>query len=370
MKELEKKIFDYLKAHEEDIIADIETLAKAESPTADKAACDACARVLAGLYKDRIGVTTELVPSEKSGDNLVSVYGEGDKTLLIVGHYDTVHPVGSVPLRREGNVLYGPGVCDMKGGDVMAIWALKALKELGVKLDKRVMVINNSDEETGSDNSRPLMLEKAKDCFACIVCEPAFGVEGKIKVARKGGGSIRIKCYGKAAHAGNNPADGVKLIHVFQLGGQGYQIDRFVAAVQVHHGLKHNPVGLPVKVRGLQSGSHGTDDGIIDHHGAEHRLLRFNILWDFSILQHPFYQTPLVLFRNSLPPEACRGQPKLITARTWGRDRRSRPMHRHGEPVCRPHASGGGEVQNRYASFFFVSFFLTCVMALTGSETI
>ena len=74
MKELEKKIFDYLKAHEEDIIADIETLAKAESPTADKAACDACARVLAGLYKDRIGVTTELVPSEKSGDNLVSVY--------------------------------------------------------------------------------------------------------------------------------------------------------------------------------------------------------------------------------------------------------------------------------------------------------
>jgi len=209
VKELEKKIFDYLKAHEEDIIADIETLAKAESPTADKAACDACARVLAGLYKDRIGVTTELVPSEKSGDNLVSVYGEGDKTLLIVGHYDTVHPVGSVPLRREGNVLYGPGVCDMKGGDVMAIWALKALKELGVKLDKRVMVINNSDEETGSDNSRPLMLEKAKDCFACIVCEPAFGVEGKIKVARKGGGSIRIKCYGKAAHAGNNPADGV-----------------------------------------------------------------------------------------------------------------------------------------------------------------
>ncbi|MBP5211779.1 MAG: M20 family peptidase, partial [Pyramidobacter sp.] len=122
MKELEKKIFDYLKAHEEDIIADIETLAKAESPTADKAACDACARVLAGLYKDRLDVTTEIVPSEKSGDNLVSVYGEGDKTLLIVGHYDTVHPVGSVPLRREGNVLYGPGVCDMKGGDVMAIW--------------------------------------------------------------------------------------------------------------------------------------------------------------------------------------------------------------------------------------------------------
>ena len=102
MKELEKKIFDYLKAHEEDIIADIITLAKAESPTKDKAACDNCARVLAGLYKDRLGVESQLVPSEHSGDNIVSVYGEGDKTLLIVGHYDTVHPVGSVPIRQIG----------------------------------------------------------------------------------------------------------------------------------------------------------------------------------------------------------------------------------------------------------------------------
>ncbi len=209
MKDLERKIFDYLKAHEEDVIADIVTLARAESPTKDKAACDACARVLAGLYRDRLGAETQIVPSERSGDNLVTVWGEGDKTLLVVGHYDTVHPVGSVKIRREGNVLYGPGVDDMKGGDVMAIWALKALKDLGVKPDKRVMLINNSDEETGSDFSRPLLLEKAKECFACVVCEPAYGTDGKIKVARKGGGSITIKCYGKAAHAGNNPADGV-----------------------------------------------------------------------------------------------------------------------------------------------------------------
>ncbi len=209
MKDLEKKIFDYLKAREEDIIADIVTLAGAESPTKDKAACDACARVLAGLYRDRLGAVSRLIPSESGGDNIVTDLGEGDRTLLIVGHYDTVHPVGSVKIRREGRLLYGPGVTDMKGGDVMAIWALKALSDLGVKPDKRVTLVNNSDEETGSEHSRPLLLEKAKECFACVVCEPAFGADGKIKVARKGGGSVTIRCYGKAAHAGNSPADGV-----------------------------------------------------------------------------------------------------------------------------------------------------------------
>ena len=54
--------------------------------------------------------------------------GEGERTLLIVGHIDTVHSVGSVPVRREGDVLYGPGVIDMKGGDIAVVWALKALK--------------------------------------------------------------------------------------------------------------------------------------------------------------------------------------------------------------------------------------------------
>lgn len=209
MRALEKKIYDYLEAHREDIVADLAALARAESPTGDKAAADACARLLASLYKDRLGAATQFVPQTEVGDHLVTEIGSGGRTLLIVGHYDTVHPLGTVPVHREGDVLYGPGVVDMKGGDISVIWALKALQELGVKLDKKVLIVNNSDEETGSFHSRPLLLEKAKEAYACIVAEPAVAKSGLIKVSRKGGGQILIKCWGKAAHSGNDPRGGV-----------------------------------------------------------------------------------------------------------------------------------------------------------------
>ncbi|MBQ9564176.1 MAG: M20/M25/M40 family metallo-hydrolase, partial [Synergistaceae bacterium] len=200
MKEQAKKIFDYLSAHREEIIADITELVQAESPTPDKAAVDRCGKVLAGLYKSRLDVTSQVLPQPEAGDNLVTEVGSGERTLLIVGHFDTVHPVGSVSIRREGDILYGPGVIDMKGGDVAAIWAAKALKELGIDTGKKILFVNNSDEETGSKGSHDLLLEKAKGACACIVPEPATCPDGKIKPSRKGGGQIKVKCYGKAAH--------------------------------------------------------------------------------------------------------------------------------------------------------------------------
>ena len=153
MKDREKRIFDWLSAHKEDIIADLLALVRSESPTGDKAAVDACGRVLASLYRDRLGAVSRTVPQAEAGDHLVTELGEGERTLLIVGHIDTVHPVGSVPVRREGDVLYGPGVIDMKGGDIAVVWALKALKDLGLPVGKRVRIVNNSDEETGSHSS-------------------------------------------------------------------------------------------------------------------------------------------------------------------------------------------------------------------------
>lgn len=209
MKELERRISDYLESHKEDIIADLISLVKAESPSHDKAAVDRCGRVLASLYRDRLGAETKFDRQDKTGDNLVTEIGDAARTLLIVGHFDTVHAVGSLPVRREGSILYGPGVTDMKGGDISVIWALKALKELNVDLDKKIVVVNNSDEEIGSHGSRPLLLEKAKNAFACIVAEPAATAEGLIKLSRKGTGRILIRCYGKAAHSGNEPQNGV-----------------------------------------------------------------------------------------------------------------------------------------------------------------
>ena len=205
----EKRILDYLNEHRETIIGDIMTLAAAESPSSDKAAVDACAEVLRELYRKRLGEEPEVIPRETVGNCLRLRLGEGEKKLLLLGHFDTVHPIGSVPLHREGDVLYGPGVIDMKGGDVLIIWALKALKELGYPLNKRITVVHNGDEEIGSRGSREVIEAEAKDASACLVAETASSGPVMIKTARKGNVVITLRCTGKAAHAGNAPQEGI-----------------------------------------------------------------------------------------------------------------------------------------------------------------
>ena len=205
----EQKIYFYLKEHEEEIVEDIITLVKAESPSTDKAAVDACAEVLRALYQKRLGEAPEVIPREKNGNCLRLRLGEGEKKVMLLGHFDTVHSLGSVPIRREGGRLYGPGVIDMKGGDVLIIWALKVLKDLGIPLGKRIAVVHNGDEEINSPGSQEIIMQEAKDSCACLLAET--GLEGPIRIvtARKGEAVIRVHCTGKASHAGSAPQKGI-----------------------------------------------------------------------------------------------------------------------------------------------------------------
>ena len=205
----EQKIYSYLKEHEEEILEDILTLVKAESPSTDKAAVDACAEVLRALYRKRLGETPEVIPREKSGNCLRLRLGKGEKKLMLLGHFDTVHPLGSLPVLREGGKMYGPGVIDMKGGDVLIIWALKALKELGIPLNKRIAVVHNGDEEIDSPGSREIIMQEARDSCACLLAET--GLEGPVRIvtARKGEVKITVRCTGRASHAGSAPQDGI-----------------------------------------------------------------------------------------------------------------------------------------------------------------
>ncbi len=209
MQDLEAKIYDYLSAHEVEILGDLEVLVKSESPTVDKEAVDACGAVLRDLYEKRLGVASRVFPAQERGDNLCTEWGTGDRKLLILGHFDTVHPIGSVPLKQEGNRLYGPGVIDMKGGLTAVIWGLRALQELGLDPKKKVVIVNNGDEEKGSNTSRSLIEQEAKGAVACLVAEPADPYTGKIKTSRKGCGHIDIVCRGKAAHSGICPEKGI-----------------------------------------------------------------------------------------------------------------------------------------------------------------
>lgn len=199
-------IRSYIQSHREDILRDLETLVRAESPSNDKALCDRCAEQLAQLVKERLDVPCRRFEMEQNGKHLSARVGEGPMRVLIIGHYDTVWNPGTLALRREGNALYGPGVYDMKFGDVAAIWALRALKELNMLPPGSVGLFFNSDEEIGSGTSRPLFESQARDAGCVFILEPASGPDQgfAVKGSRKGVGMFRIEVNGRASHAGSD----------------------------------------------------------------------------------------------------------------------------------------------------------------------
>lgn len=142
---------------------------------------------------------------------------------LVLGHYDTVWPVGTVserPFELDGNVIRGPGVFDMKGGLVQLVIALRTLRELGLGPTVLPVIFVNADEEIGSRSSTRFIRLLAQHAVRAFVLEPALGDEGSIKTERKGIGRFTVTAYGKAAHAGLDPEAGasaiLELSHVIQ----------------------------------------------------------------------------------------------------------------------------------------------------------
>ena len=134
------------------------------------------------------------------------------KPILILAHYDTVWPAGSLrrlPFRIEDGKAYGPGIFDMKCGLVQGLWALRALLESG-NLNSSIVVISNSDEEIGSPSSRAIIEGEAKKAECALVLEPSQ--DGNLKTARKGTGEFKIRVKGKPAHADLDPERGVSAI--------------------------------------------------------------------------------------------------------------------------------------------------------------
>lgn len=142
---------------------------------------------------------------------------------LIVGHYDTVWPIGTIgemPFTVDGNVVRGPGVFDMKGGLVQIILAIKTMHDLGLNPDLTPVIYVNSDEEIGSRTSTRHIRQLARRAGRALIIEPAMGDAGNIKTERKGIGRFTITVHGKAAHAGLDPEGGasaiLELSHVIQ----------------------------------------------------------------------------------------------------------------------------------------------------------
>jgi glutamate carboxypeptidase len=131
-----------------------------------------------------------------------------DQRVLLLGHYDTVWPAGTLerwPFAVDGDCATGPGVCDMKAGIVQLLAALSLVPRAA---RTRVGLLLTGDEESGSVTSRPLIEQEARRSGAVLVCEPSTP-QGALKVARKGGSIYRLTARGRAAHAGVEPHRGV-----------------------------------------------------------------------------------------------------------------------------------------------------------------
>ena len=142
---------------------------------------------------------------------------------LLLGHCDTVWPLGmlaSMPVETRGGRLYGPGVYDMKGGLVQAVFALRALRELRLEPPAAPLLFVNSDEEIGSAESTRWVRLLARRVRRVFVLEPSLGPEGRLKTGRKGVGQFVVTVRGRAAHAGLEPERGasavLELSHVIQ----------------------------------------------------------------------------------------------------------------------------------------------------------
>jgi glutamate carboxypeptidase len=205
----------YFSQRQDRIVATIRELVEIESPSDHKQSVDRIAAFLA-LKFEALGGRTRLHRSDDFGDSLqVDFSGPSTrstrKPVLLLGHYDTVYPLGtlaSMPCMVENGRLHGPGALDMKSGIALMLHAIEALQAWHGQLPRPVIVFLVSDEEVGSRSSRKITESLARKSGGVLVLEPAAGLRGAVKTARKGVGEYTLRVRGVAAHAGLDPGKG------------------------------------------------------------------------------------------------------------------------------------------------------------------
>ncbi|MER5324909.1 M20 family metallopeptidase [Streptosporangium roseum] len=184
------------------MLEDLEELVSCESFSADHEAVARSARVVADQGLRRLGARPETIVI----DGVTHLrWTFGTPRVLLVGHHDTVWPIGTLaghPWSLVDGIARGPGVFDMKAGLVQAFHALAALPS-----PEGVCLLVTGDEEVGSPSSRALIEESARGCAAAFVLE-ASADGGALKTARKGTSIYELVVHGRAAHAGLEPEKG------------------------------------------------------------------------------------------------------------------------------------------------------------------
>ena len=212
-----RELLAYLREHQRSMVDLVRRLALAESPSTEPGSQGPVLAILSGALTE-MGYAVRRISGRRSGGHL---YARSQRrelcgpVQLLLGHCDTVWPVGTLkemPVEVGGGVIKGPGVYDMKGGLAQMVYALQALRALGLEPPVTPLVFINSDEEVGSPDSTRHIRRLARVADRAFVLEPSLGPEGRLKTARKGASRFSFFIEGKAAHAGLDPGGGASAV--------------------------------------------------------------------------------------------------------------------------------------------------------------
>lgn len=213
MEARDEAICAYIEAHRKDMSALWEKLVNTESGPAQKAGVDAVNQILSQELSD-MGFTTRSVSMKQVGNLLSALWdtGSGEAPVALIGHMDTVFKPGAAtsnPFRiDEAGNAHGPGCLDMKGGIVVALYAIKALQASGYR-GRPIKIVLAGDEETlhQHSNTRQVMADVLAGCCAAFNFETGYPDDGLV-VGRKGGSIVVFDIEGVAAHSGIAPEKG------------------------------------------------------------------------------------------------------------------------------------------------------------------
>lgn len=237
-------------AYYDDYLVDLERIVSIESGTYERDGVNAAGEFLRAMLAD-LGCEITAHPGAELGDHFVATLrGSGSRRLMLLGHFDTVYPAGTVaehPFRLQDGKAYGPAVMDMKGGMILACYALRILRNMAFDDFAEITFVANADEEVGSPTSRKLIEDVASRMDAVFVFEPGRA-PGGVLATRKGVGMFELDVRGRAAHAGAAPQDGrsanLELAHkIIALHGlNDFDVGTTVSANQMQGGARRNVI--------------------------------------------------------------------------------------------------------------------------------
>jgi glutamate carboxypeptidase len=209
------EIAKYFHDRRDEMIESIRAIVDIESPSYD---CERSQEITYWIESEALaidpGLRIERIPAETCGEHLLIRAFPGDaRATLLLGHTDTVHPVGTKlanPTRIENGRFYGCGIFDMKAGIVLMLEALRFFVVSGIRPLRPITILLSCDEEVGSFTGREIVEREAAQSEICLVFEPS--ASGRVKTGRKGTGMFAVKAWGRPAHAGLEPEKGASAI--------------------------------------------------------------------------------------------------------------------------------------------------------------